>query len=65
MYNPNRMKYKLSTDLGKVVECKICEFKRVTKGDHVKYNFEIKKFEIVPKLSYWKAFINVILGIKR
>lgn len=65
MYNPNRMKYKLSTDLGKVVECKICEFKRVTSSDYVKYNFETNKFEIAPKLKLLEAFCKVILGIKK
>lgn len=65
MYNPNRMKYKLLTDLGKVTECRFCEFKRVTSGSYVKHNFETNKFEVLPKLGYWKGFCKVILGIKR
>ena len=60
MYKPNRMKYKLPTDLGKVTECRICEFKRVTKDKYVKYNFTIKKFEIKTKLTYWQGLKHVI-----
>lgn len=60
MYKPNRMKYQLTSDLGKVTECRICEFKRVTAGDWVKYNFKNNKFEVKTKLTYWQGIKHVI-----
>lgn len=60
MYKPNRMKYQLASDLGKVTECRICEFKRIIKEDWVKYNFNNEKFEIKTKLTYWQGIKHVI-----
>lgn len=63
MYKPNRMKYKLASDLGKVTECRICEFKRVTKDNFVAFDFTTRKFKTYGRLNWWEALLHVT-GIK-
>jgi DNA-directed RNA polymerase subunit RPC12/RpoP len=49
LFKKNRMKYQLKSDFGRCVECRSCSVKRFIKqkGKIVKYNFNIKKFEIL------------------
>lgn len=60
LFKKNRMKYQLKTDFGRCVECRLCSVKRLInqKGKIVKFNFNVKKMEIVNiKLN----FKNIIL----
>lgn len=49
MYKDNRMKYKIASDKGKLIECRTCTTKRFIKenGRVVRYDFSTNKFEIV------------------
>lgn len=49
LYKPNKMKYLLPTDKGVLVNCRLCECKKIIKfnSNVVRYNFNIRKFEIV------------------
>lgn len=60
LFKKNRMKYQLKSDFGRVVECRLCTVKRFInqKGKIVKYNWNIKKFEVV------KSKLNLINIIK-
>lgn len=60
LFKKNKMKYQLKTDFGRCVECRLCSVKRLIKqkGKVIKYNFNVKKMEIVNiKLN----FKNIIL----
>lgn len=60
LFKKNRMKYQLKSDFGRCVECRLCSVKRLIKqkGKVVKFNFNVKKMEIVNiKLN----FKNIIL----
>lgn len=49
MFRRNRMKYSLPSDKGRTVECRCCTVNRFVKqqGEVVKYNFEIRKFQVI------------------
>lgn len=49
LYGKNNMKYMLSSDKGRLVECRLCSCKRLIKqkGRIARYNFDIKKFEMI------------------
>lgn len=60
LFKKNKMKYQLKSDFGRCVECRLCSVKRLIKqkGKVIKYNFNVKKMEIVNiKLN----FKNIIL----
>ena len=48
-FHINHMKYKLPSDKGKMVNCRLCECKTIIRnnGNVIRYNFNIKKFEII------------------
>lgn len=49
LFHRNRMKYQIASDKGRAVECRLCCAKRLLRQDGtiVKYNFDLKKFEII------------------
>lgn len=60
LFKKNRMKYQLKSDFGRCVECRLCSVKRLIKqkGKVVKFNFNVKKMEIV---NIKVNFLNIIL----
>lgn len=49
LFKLNKMKYQIKSNKGVVTECRVCSVKRLYKQDGyvVKYNFELKKFQVV------------------
>jgi hypothetical protein len=58
MFKTDRRKFQLKIALGKVRNCKICSHKE-SRHEVVRYNFDIKKFEIV-KLT-WKQRLKELI----
>ena len=56
LFYKNRMKYQLKSDFGRTVECRMCTTKRFVrqKGKVVKYDFNIKKFQVTEsRVTIW------------
>jgi len=64
LFGKNNMKYVIKSDKGRLIECRICTVKRFIKeeGKIVKYNFIIKKFEIITLKINLKNIINQFLN---
>ena len=45
----NNRKYKIKTDKGRAVNCRLCNVKRLIKqnGEVIKYNFETNKYDAI------------------
>jgi hypothetical protein len=58
-YKKNHRKYQLASDKGRMVECRLCECKRLIKqnGEILKFNFVINKYD---NLKLNVNFITVI-----
>lgn len=59
LYSDNHMKYKLPSDKGKMVNCRICETKYFinNKGNVVRYDFTNRKFVIK---NYKVNFLTIL-----
>tara|TARA_R110000868_G_scaffold65785_1_gene196390 strand:- start:96 stop:335 length:240 start_codon:yes stop_codon:yes gene_type:complete len=64
MFGINHMKYQIKSDKGKLVDCRICTCKRFIKqkGNVCKYNFTIKKFEVITLKVNLKNIIKQFLN---
>jgi hypothetical protein len=58
------MKYQIKSDKSRAVECRLCTCKRFIRqeGSIVKYNFDIKKFEVIQLKVNRKNIINQFLN---
>ena len=64
LFGINQMKYQVASAKGRLIDCRLCNVKRIIKqnGSVIKYNFEIKKFEVVyikpTILNYIKEYFS-------
>ncbi len=47
MFGKNRMKYQIKSDMGRLIDCRLCTIKRIYKqdGNYIAYNFTTKRFD--------------------
>jgi hypothetical protein len=59
LFGTNKRKYQISSDKGKLINCRLCETKKFirNKGNIVKFNYKTNRFDIVKK---GLSIINVI-----